>query len=803
MRFINKDGFIMSYISALSEEDYTSSLSDRNQLSLEAKLRKSVSEKKAPVLSIGPVEPGMCIGNALWSPYYSHGSIFVDRSSFYSTLKRIRMYAATILISDAELDVPAILWTYMATGVYLNSSLIAETEHPVYKPIESRKCTLHLKEGRNEIVFVSENLGVRDTRNMLAFQLLSDLDHIEATIPGDSADYTASASFLAGIRIGKGRLDFPSPAPDGTVMIPAVDSPDHETVHRKERIPVDGRMGAEGADGVTGCRIELGNGMARSFEFQERIKPQHLDSRGDWEAHFCDAIGRIAAIDMLDRGEHGFAVFTLLARRYLGVEKGNEKDLFLNDLSVIKKRFDCSDFLMCGILRYIHEYGVPEGTEEALHDAITDYRYWMTMKGADGMCFWSENHSLMFWFSACDAGLLYPDELYHRTGMTGRELHEYGERRVDEWLDDVLEHGFEEFLSSTYMCVTFAVLLNVIDYCRPELSSKARKALDRIMEMLSWNTFRGTVIAPMGRVYRGVVYPFREATQALINTVDETAPYAYGEGWLAFLASSSYRFPSGLKALMDGCIEKEYSTGNAMVSVEKNESYLLTAVLSPRTDSGFVRWRNTVRDDGLDAEDNSFVKSLNECFHGTSCFQPGVYGYQQHMWEAALSAEAVVFANHPGTTSEDAELRPGYWNGNGVMPAISVRKGMIGSVYSIPENHPIGFTHLYVPFCRFSESLVDGHWIFLAKDRGYLAVWTSCIGEPYEDMMASSELRFSSRQMAYLVAAGRSSEQSFTSFQESVKRMDVSFSEKDLTLRVDGEPFVTFQRNDDWTQYLD
>ena len=128
----------MSYISALSEEDYTSSLSDRNQLSLEAKLRKSVSEKKAPVLSIGPVEPGMCIGNALWSPYYSHGSIFVDRSSFYSTLKRIRMYAATILISDAELDVPAILWTYMATGVYLNSSLIAETEHPVYKPIESR-----------------------------------------------------------------------------------------------------------------------------------------------------------------------------------------------------------------------------------------------------------------------------------------------------------------------------------------------------------------------------------------------------------------------------------------------------------------------------------------------------------------------------------------------------------------------------------------------------------------------------------------------------------------------------------------
>ena len=136
------------------------------------------------------------------------------------------------------------------------------------------------------------------------------------------------------------------------------------------------------------------------------------------------------------------------------------------------------------------------------------------MKGADGMCFWSENHSLMFWFSALDAGLLYPDEFFPRTGMTGKELHAYGERRVEEWLCDVLSHGYEEFLSSTYMCVTLAVLLNVIDYAKPELSSKARKAADMIFMMLSESTFKGAVIAPMGRVYRGVIYPFREAVAA-------------------------------------------------------------------------------------------------------------------------------------------------------------------------------------------------------------------------------------------------------------------------------------------------
>ena len=232
-------------------------------------------------------------------------------------------------------------------------------------------------------------------------------------------------------------------------------------------------------------------------------------------------------------------------------------------------------------------------------------------------------------------------------------------------------------------------------------------------------------------------------------------------------------------------------------------SYVLTAVLSPRTDEGFVRWRNTLHDEDLDAEDNSFVKSLNECFHGTSCFQPGVYGYQQHMWSAALSGEAVVFANHPGTTCEEAELRPGYWNGNGIMPAVSVQKGMIGAVYSVPDDHPIAFTHLYIPFDRFARSVVDGHWIFLAEGKGQLGIWTSCRGEPYEDEMASSELRFMARKTAYLVVAGRAEEQTFEGFMSKLKHMDVSFSEERLSLEVDGELFVVFRGVDDWSQYLE
>ena len=102
-------------------------------------------EKLAPL----SIEIGKSVDKAVWEPYYAHGSIFVDRSSFYSVLNKIRMHVATTLISEEEQTVDAVLWTYMSTGVYVNGELSAEIKYPVYKPIESVRFTLSLQKGRN------------------------------------------------------------------------------------------------------------------------------------------------------------------------------------------------------------------------------------------------------------------------------------------------------------------------------------------------------------------------------------------------------------------------------------------------------------------------------------------------------------------------------------------------------------------------------------------------------------------------------------------------------------------------------
>ena len=112
------------------------------------------------------------------------------------------------------------------------------------------------------------------------------------------------------------------------------------------------------------------------------------------------------------------------------------------------------------------------------------------MDGFDGMCFWSENHALMFYTCAMNAGEMYPDEYFPRAKMTGRELHLYGRNKVLQWLDDVEEYGFEEFLSTVYMCVTFAALINVVDYSEPEISKRAAAVTDKMLSMLALHTYK-------------------------------------------------------------------------------------------------------------------------------------------------------------------------------------------------------------------------------------------------------------------------------------------------------------------------
>ena len=174
--------------------------------------------------------------------------------------------------------------------------------------------------------------------------------------------------------------------------------------------------------------------------------------------------------------------------------------------------------------------------------------------------------------------------------------------------------------------------------------------------------------------------------------------------------------------------------------------------------------------------------------------------YQQHLWYAALDGSAVVFVNHPGSMSERGDLRPGYWHGNGVMPAVKQVHGVLGAVYRIPESHPLHYTDLYCPACRFDEVRREGDWFFLRKGTGFLAVWCSEPLEAWDEgMNPGCEWRAWGDAIAYLVVCGDRSFPTMEAFMAHARAQQPRFD--GLTLGAEALQ-VTWQPSDDRTQYL-
>mgnify|MGYP000119780508 CR=1 FL=1 len=128
-------------------------------------------------------------------------------------------------------------------------------------------------------------------------------------------------------------------------------------------------------------------------------------------------------------------------------------------------------------------------------------------------------------------------------------------------------------------------------------------------------------------------------------------------------------------------------------------------------------------------------------------------------------------------------MRPGYWHGNGVMPALKQQHGLLGGIYVIPDEHPIGYTHLYCPECRFDEVIHEENWIFLRKETGYLALWCS---EKWKHIMVLilivSSVLTAKMQLIFVFAAVKNQMLVLRSFKKRAKETLPSYDKESKTL---------------------
>lgn len=820
MKGINEAGFVTEWLASETKATPMEAAEVRpegmDQLAYEALLRRSFASRPAP----GPEGLPPASDEKYWRYLYRHGAWFADFSAFYGTLTDIEFDLRAELVAETTTEVEAVLWTYAAVSVWVNGDLAASVGAPVYKPIGRVAFPLALRAGANDVILRVRNLGVRDTRNIVGLQLPvmeaataaaggsgAAAGRIAAAVPGGRERTAIAARFLDALSCADGALRLGRPF-DFAVFPSAF------------TVTADGGAVAVGSGDIVPlpagcrrataeCRVE-GRALRRTFELAENIRPTIPPNPGaaDLAAHRRLFIERLASHDREPRSSSVFfSVFHVLARLAVDPSRLAERDrgYLFEDLELITARVDCADFLVIGFVRLLskHRAVLDDGLLAATRTALLGFRYWMDEEGSDGMCFWSENHALMFHGAQTTVGALYPDDAFLRSGRTGRGQRAAGADRCRAWIDDAERYGFEEFNSASYTPVTIAALLNLVDFGPEDIARHASALIDGVLRRLARHVFRDSAIGPQGRVYRDAIYPFEQSVQALLHYIDPTVPCSDTETmWNVCFATSSYRFPQDLRSVMDAPFSGDYVSGNARIVLEKTGAYSLSSVRSPRAAGDESDWTNLCFVEGADRSTNAYVKSLNERFHGTTVFRPGVYGYQQHLWYAALSSECVVFSTHPGTAVDMDGMRPGYWYGNGVMPALEQRGPVLAAVYDIPEVHPISFTHVFWPESKFDEAAADGAWRFARVGGGYLALWCSHPLTPYDEVLAGCELRCYSRSSAYVCRMGSAeSDGSFSAFRSRCAANPPAYDAREKTVS-NGSLRVRYVRHEDATQVI-
>lgn len=156
----------------------------------------------------------------------------------------------------------------------------------------------------------------------------------------------------------------------------------------------------------------------------------------------------------------------------ISLEEGKQTDYSqINEsLEFINQRYDTSDFRMPSIIRilYNHEDKLPDEVASEIKASVLNFKYWMDQPGDDSMCYWSENHQILFASAEYLLGHYYKDEIFTNMNILGQTHSHMGKKRLETWLNQRFLYGFTEWNSSTYYVEDMASLAVLIDFSPDE-----------------------------------------------------------------------------------------------------------------------------------------------------------------------------------------------------------------------------------------------------------------------------------------------------------------------------------------------
>jgi hypothetical protein len=427
----------------------------------------------------------------------------------------------------------------------------------------------------------------------------------------------------------------------------------------------------------------------------------------------------------------------------------------------LEERRDCADFYALSLLALLGQLETDGRLESALHPddarrierAFSGFKYWIDEPGLDAMCFHTENHQILFHVTAYLAGQRWPERFLRNSRRRGQDQRRRSLPRIREWISRRLAGGFSEWDSNSYLALDAFALLALVEFGRSHrLAARAEALLHRIFFVLACQSWRGVHGSTHGRCYVASLKTARvEGTSGLQRIAwglgcfnDETR----ATGVLAL--ARRYRVPRVLQRigahLPDLLVSRARSGGSYRPHFDLRSGTWEVNTLTRRTPDGMLS------------------AALDH--------RPGATGIQEHLWQATLGPEAVVFTTHPGNAQEHENARPNFWAGSARLPRVAMHDRTVICIYNLALGGGLGFTHAYFPVHAFDEYALDGHWAFARAGPGYVALWgDGPLRLTTSGRQAWQELRSTGPGQVWLSRVGRRAEDgSFEEFRASLRR---------------------------------
>jgi hypothetical protein len=479
--------------------------------------------------------------------------------------------------------------------------------------------------------------------------------------------------------------------PEAPAEIPVHPWPDADRV----KLPFEG-----------GCRLRLLPAEGTPLVVEREIWLGGHDFRTRPRADEDYDIRRREALEHVSRMPHH--VLGAMAAVAAGEARAVDHDAVAVACEFLEHRCDCADFYAIDLLVLLHYFdhhaALGEEDRRRIEAAFRGFKFWIDEPGVDAMCYHTENHQILFHVAAYLAGQRWPGAVFSNSGRTGQRQRRRAGPRIREWILRRLRGGFSEWDSNAYIALDAYAMLALVEAADSRaLRGLAARLLHKIFFALACQSWRGVHGSSHGRVYVTALKTARaESTsgpQRIAWGLGTFNGEARATGLLAL--ARRYRVPDILQRigadLPDLLVTRARSSGRYRPQFDLRHGAWEVNTLTRRT------------------PDYMLSAALDH--------RPGARGIQEHIWQATLGPEAVVFTTHPGNSQEHESARPNFWAGSARLPRVAMHDDVVIALYNLTLGGGMGYTHAYFPVEAFDEHVVDGQWAFARRGDGYVALW--------------------------------------------------------------------------------